>query len=54
MKIFSILILLILGSVIISLIGVKLLHLEGMNLKVFCLIFGLINGALIGNFFGKN
>jgi len=53
-KIFLALTLIILGSFMISLIGVKLFHLEGMNLKVLCLIFGVINGALIGNFFGKN
>ena len=53
MKIFSMIILIILTSIAITLLGIKLFDLEGTDLRIFCLIIGIINGGLIGNFFGK-
>jgi hypothetical protein len=52
-KIFLALSLIILGSFMISLIGVKLFHFEGSDLRIFSAIFGLINGALIGIYCGN-
>ena len=43
----------ILTSILITFFGEKILGLEGHNLWIFCFFLGLINGGLIGGFFGK-